>query len=158
VDYHRRPDACAARLRARLGYSPVSLDQAQFDIEDFVDHVVGSRRLAVKVRERITGYGPGLTRIGRRLFGVLTLLGYFDSGWHYPPKVYAFLEACWSLEDFCGVRYSELATNPHWYMHTHSDELNGVLDKIRMSAGMDWFSESDSGPAVTVIREIRNLS
>lgn len=127
-------------LRARLGYPPVSLMQAQAHIEQFVDHVVSSRRLAVKMRERVTGYGPGLTHIGRRLCDSLLLLGYFDSSWHYPPKVYAFLEACWSLEEFSGVSYSALAADPLWSMHTHADELNGVLDKIRMSARQTWFS------------------
>lgn len=105
-----------------------------------MDQVVNSRRPAVKMRERVTGYGPGLTSLGRQLIPTLLLLGYFDSSSHYSPRVYAFLEACWSLETFCGVSYSELAANPLWSMHTHADELDAVLDKIRLSASQAWFS------------------
>lgn len=140
ADYGRRPDAGLPALRARLGYPPLSLLQAQALIEAFVDQVVDSRRLAVKIRERVTGYGPGLTRLGRQLIPTLLMLGYFDSSLAYPPKVYAFLEACWSLEDFCGVSYSALAVDQLWSMHTHADELNAVLDKIRMSARQRWFA------------------
>ncbi len=143
ADYHRRPDVRLNALRAGLGYPPVSLMQAQACIEALVDQVVESRRLAVKMRERVTGYGPGLTRLGRQLMPTLLMLGYFDSSLHYPPKVYAFLEACWCLEDFSGVSYSALAADPLWSMHTHADELNGVIDKIRMSARQEWFSATD---------------
>lgn len=139
ADYGRRPDAGLPALRARLGYPPVSLLQAQAHIEAFVDQVLGSRRLAVKMRERVTGYGPGLTRLGRQLMPTLLMLGYFDSSLHYPPKVYLFLEACWSLEECSGVSYSALAADPLWSMHTHADELNGLIDKIRMLARQEWF-------------------
>lgn len=138
AEYGRRPDAGLPDLRARLGYPPVSLLQAQAHIEAFVDQVLDSRRLAVKMRKRVTGYGPGLTRLGRQLMPTLLMLGYFDSSLHYPPKVCAFLEACWSLEEFSGVSYSALAADPLWSMHTHADELNGVIDKIRMLARQRW--------------------
>lgn len=142
AEYGRSPDSGLPRLRARLGYPSVSFLQAQAHIEAFVEQVVDGRRLAVKMRERVTGYGPGLTRLGRQLIPTLLMLGYFDSGRHYPPKVYAFLEACWSLEEFCGVSYAALAAEPLWSMHTHADELNGVIDKIRMSASQEWFSSA----------------
>lgn len=147
ADYDRRPDAGLPALRARLGYEPVGPVQAHEQIEAFVDQVVHSRRLAVKMRDRkSSGYGPRLTRLGRQLIPTLLLLGYFDSNMHYPPKVYAFLEACWNLEDFSGVRYSALASEPLWSMRAHADELNGVLEKIRMSARQEWFPGGTHAP------------
>jgi hypothetical protein len=49
-----------------------------------------------------------------------------------------FVDACWCLEWFCGIDYVQLASDPVKAMATHADELNAVIDKIRMSVQTGW--------------------
>ncbi len=144
-EYRRQVSPDLPMLWRMAGFKPVSQSRALRDIEAFVDKVLSSSEPAI-----IEGchaspvFGVSVTRIGRELLETLPLLGLFDSEHDYTEKPYAFLDACWLIESMYRIDLSRVWADPHAQLASYSDALNGVVDKIRLSARQEWFRRGPS--------------
>lgn len=139
-EYHRQSDQNLPVLWKSVGFEPVSQSRALRDIEAFVDSVISSKEPAFVIHDDpALGSGAQITDTGRHLLKVLPLLGLFDSEHDYAEKPYAFLDACWLLENMHGIRLDRVWMNPHANLAGCGEDLNLLVDKIRMSSRQDWF-------------------
>lgn len=140
ADYQRQAVTHLPVLWQKAGITPTSQSQALRKIEDFVDYVDVTTHPAFTYSSLTSGRSRVReTVVGRRLLDVLPLLGLFDSDHDYAEKPYAFLEACWLMECVHRMNLLHIGLNPASASLHYAEQLNEVVEKIRMSTRQEWF-------------------
>ncbi|MFZ5697529.1 MAG: YagK/YfjJ domain-containing protein [Pseudomonadota bacterium] len=145
VEYRRKANRFIHKQWAKTGFNPIGRSMAMLQIEAFVDMVSRAHEPAFIIRhdsDRI--HGVHMTNTGRGLIDVLPLLGLFDSDHDYSEKPYAFLDACWMTENVTGIDLSLVWMSPRALTLNYANELNWLVDKLRMSCRQDWFLRAAS--------------
>ncbi len=141
IDYRREINFPARRYWPAAGIETLGQADALDKIERFVERVIRSSDPAWEMRRNRSGVEAITeTSIGRRLREVLPYLILFDSRHDYSEHAYAFLDSCWLIESVWRMNLFQTSLLPASLIAKHAEALNDVVEKIRMSAGFDWFA------------------
>lgn len=141
IEYQREMDLSARRFWLPADIEVLGQADALDKIERFVERAIRSSGPAWEVRRSRSGEAAiAETSIGRRLREILPYLTLFDSRHDYSEHAYAFLDACWLIENVWGVNLFSASLLPPALAARHAEALNDVVEKIRMSSGFDWFA------------------
>lgn len=140
ADYQRTANLNFRTFWYQYDIEPLSQAAALDRIEKFVIQAVDTIEPAWVLKTHASGIQAWtMTSTGRRLSQSLPYLILFDAHHDYTEHVYAFLDACWLVENIWGVNLFHVSLMPPDLQARHAEALNCLVEKIRMSAGFDWF-------------------